>query len=401
MTRFTFISYALLLGALTMMEPIAIDTFTPAIESVADGLNSNRAAVQFSLAALFLGSAIGQLIYGPLSDRFGRKPVVLCALSVFLLSIGGAILAPDIDTFTLWRFLQGLAMASGRILAGAVARDFLEKDRLSQMISASAFVGATAGLLAPIMGGFLVEHFAWQSVFYLMAGLTTLIIISVLLFFEESLPPVKRQPFHVRAIADNFLEISRNRLAVSYILCGGFALSGIGVFLSISESVLVGRLGLTSSQYGLAYSAVLIGLSIGTGVTTLLVSRLGSALMLRIGLIIMVIGGVTLLCLTLLTIETVIATMAPMFVFAVGFSIVTPLAVAGTLTQFSEIAGTASSFNGFIGNMMVAIMVAASVSLIDIVGVGAQLSLGLAVAGSAIASGAIYRFLIFPKESPR
>lgn len=397
MTRHTFVQYALLLGSLTMLGPLAVDTFSPAMVSVAQGLDTSRASVQFSLSAMFFGGAIGQLIYGPLSDRFGRKPVILGALSVYLLAIFGAILSPDVDTFSGWRFLQGLAGASGRILAGAVARDLLDKDKLSQMISAATFVGAAITIAAPVMGGYLAGNFPWESVFYLMAAVTAVIIVSVALFLDESLAAEHRQPLRPATILHNFLEITRHRLTVYYVLCGGFALSGISAFISAGAFVLMGTFGLQEELFGIIFASVSVGFSAGTGVTAALIPRVGSNMMIKIGAAIMTTGGITLAALAIFDVAYVLAVMAPMVVFTVGFSIVVPLATAGALSQFPEIAGTTSSYNGFIGNLMVAVMAAA----LGAFGGGTQLSLGLAVGISAILSAATYLFFIYPREPAR
>ena len=331
-----------------------------------------------------------------LSDRFGRKPVILGALLVYFIAIWGAILSPHVDAFSGWRFLQGLAGASGRILAGAVARDLLDKDKLSQMISAATFVGAAATIVTPVIGGFLAGNFPWESVFYLMAGVTAVIAVCVAIFFEESLTPDKRQPLRPATILQNVGAISRNSTAVSYILCGGFALSGISAFISAGAFVLgiEGKFGLTPQLFGFIFASVSVGFSLGTGVTAILIPRLGSNMMIKIGIAIMAAGGGCMAALAVFDVAAVFAIMAPMVVFTVGFSIVVPLATAGALSQFPEIAGTASSFNGFVGNLMVAIMAAALAAI----GGGTQLSLGLAVGGSAFISAVIYLFFIYPRE---
>ena len=136
-----YLFYAILLGLLTMTGTVAVDLFVPAIPSISSDFNIGIGSIELSLAALFIGNGIGQIIYGSISDRFGRKPVILVSLLIYFITTVGAGLSTNIEILIIWRFFQGLLMASGRILANAVARDLFERDRLARFITLIMGVG--------------------------------------------------------------------------------------------------------------------------------------------------------------------------------------------------------------------------------------------------------------------
>ncbi len=155
MSRFSFFVFALLLGSFAILGQVAVDTFLPAMPAIAKGLDTDVGAVQMALAAIFLGMGLGQLIHGPLSDRFGRKPIIMSALGVYLISCIASAWAADVETLIAWRFVQGLAAAAGRQLTNASARDLLDFEALGKMPSYVLVVAALSAVIAPIAAGHL------------------------------------------------------------------------------------------------------------------------------------------------------------------------------------------------------------------------------------------------------
>ena len=142
-----YLFYAIILGLLTMTGTVAVDLFVPTIPSISSDFNIGIGSIELSLAALFIGNGIGQIIYGSISDRFGRKPVILVSLLIYFISTVGAGLSTNIEILIIWRFFQGLLMASGRILANAVARDLFERDKLARFITLIMGVGILLSLI--------------------------------------------------------------------------------------------------------------------------------------------------------------------------------------------------------------------------------------------------------------
>lgn len=394
MSQPSFFRTSALLGMLTTLGPLGLDVFIPAMALVAIAIGSDHAGMQLSISAIFFGGAFGQLIYGPLADRFGRKPVIVGALTIFIIAVNGAMLAPNLDEFIAWRFLQGLAAASGRILAGATARDLYERERLGQMISAATMVGALAAIGSPIIGGLLVAYLPWQSVFVFMTVICGLILLGFIFFFGETLPPDHHQPLQPITLARNFLELFRHGRFMSYLICIGFSLIGLSVFLASAASVLIDGFGLSTWVFGAVFATVSTGFTIGTIVGGRLVVRLGIARTLRLGVIIGLIAGLAMATTAIAEIHYVAAVMVPMVVYVFGFALVMPPAVAAALSLFPEKAGTASSVQGFTMNFIGA----SAAALVGAFTAGGQFALSMTVAFAGLATATIYLFFVYPHE---
>ena len=150
-----------LLGILGMLGPIGHDIFIPAIPKIAGGLNTTTNLVSVSISAIFLGSAFGTLLHGPLADRFGRKPVILWILGIYSLAATAAAFSSNVETLIICRFFQGIALSGGRVLSATVARDLFDKERLAKMMSDMMFVTSIAPVVAPIIGGFTAKFLPW------------------------------------------------------------------------------------------------------------------------------------------------------------------------------------------------------------------------------------------------
>ena len=182
-----YLFYAVMLGFLTMTGPISIDVFVPIIPKLATGLSVNIGLIELSLTAIFVGNGLGQIIYGAIADRYGRKPVILITLFIFFITTVGAGMASNIETLIFWRFIQGLLMASGRILANAVARDLFERKRLTKLITLVMAIGILSSLLSAPIGGYLAENYNWQTVFWFMSLYAAITFMAFLIFFKETI----------------------------------------------------------------------------------------------------------------------------------------------------------------------------------------------------------------------
>ena len=161
----------IILGLLATLGPIGQDMYIPSIPKIAADLGTTNNLVVFSVSSVLFGNAIGQMVHGPLADKFGRKPVIMGVLILFIASSGAALWATSIEVLVVLRFFQGLAQSGGRILANAIARDYFEKERLGKLMSAIMFVTAIGTVVAPISGGFIAAPLPWQVSRGVMASL--------------------------------------------------------------------------------------------------------------------------------------------------------------------------------------------------------------------------------------
>ncbi len=386
LTRPRFVLLVALLGSLTMLGPTSIDTSLPAMPAMAAGLGVEVGTIEFSLAALFLGAAIGQLIYGPLADRFGRRPVILGVVGFYFACALGAGFAPNAEILALWRFLQGLVTASGRLLANAAARDILARERLGRMLSMVMVVGAASAIAAPVVGGFLSQSFGWQSVFFYMAAVSGAIFVFFWLFFTET--QAERDPGALSraGLLGNSRHILGNRSFLAYLSVAGLNLAGLGAILTGASAVLIGGFGVTPTAFGTMFAMIMTGHLCAIVIGGRLVVRFGINRLIRAGTLIAAIGGLAMLGLALpgwawggSTDPLVV--FLPLLVFMIGFSLVQPQAIAGALTPFPRNAGIASSLIGFLQNLMAT----AAAFLVGLFSDGTQLPLAVVISAVSLA----------------
>ena len=374
---------ALLLGGLAMLGPISIDLFLPAIPAMAEDLGVSIGSIELTLTAIFAGIAFGQILYGPLSDKFGRKPVILVTLFLFGTSTIAVAQATTLEPIIFWRFVQGILSASGRIIANAVARDQFEGERLGKLISLIFLVSISASVLNPIVGGLLVSTYGWQSVFLGMTFYAACLFFAVLAYFKETLVVKEATAINPVILLNNFILISKNREFVICMLSGGFALGGFVAFLSSSAGVANSVFELGAQKYSFYFAGVILVILIITFISSRFVDRIGIHRLIIIGGILQFLGGISMLVFTLAGVKDPWSIFGTMAVFAIGFSLLWPLSTAKALNPFQTMAGTASSFLGFLQNLMGAGVSAVLALIID--GTALPMATTIAICGSASA----------------
>lgn len=341
-----------LLGILGMLGPIGHDVFIPAIPKIAGGLNTTTNLVSVSISAIFLGSAFGTLLHGPLADRFGRKPVILWVLGIYSLAATAAAFSSTVETLIICRFFQGIALSGGRVLSATVARDLFDKERLAKMMSDMMFVTSIAPVVAPIIGGFTAKYLPWQSSLVFMAIFGGLVFILFSTMFRESITSERLDALRPADLWRNIRITIENHAFQMHSLCGGFVLAGFVVFLSVSASILIQSYGVQPESYGFMFAAISGCYLTGTLIGGRLVTRLGLGRMVGWGILICLIGSGLMLVMAGIAIRTPIALTIPMGVYTFGLGFVNPNTVAGALQPFRKIAGSASSFTNFIRGIM-------------------------------------------------
>ena len=385
-----FIFYACLLGFLTMIGPIAVDAFLPAVPAIAKGLNVEISAIEYSLTALFAGNALGQIIYGPLADRYGRKPVIVLTLLIYFVATIGAGIANDVGTLIFWRFVQGIVFASGRILANAIARDLFEREKLAKLITAFMLIGAISSLGSAPLGGYLSEHYHWRTIFWFMSAYSGIAFLVFLLFFKETLPEKDYRALRPTILLGNFSAILTNRIFVLNVLCGGFVLSGLVAYLNSSSGVLIGAFGLKPATYGIWFSSVMIGYMSATALAPKLIGRISMGQLISFGAFTVALGGLIMFGLAIAEVNHPAAVIGPMMIFMIGFAFLLPQTTSASLTPFPRNAGAASSLQGFIQNLMAAMVSALLSTFAD----GTSIPMGVAVAFSGLAAAVVYVLFI-------
>ena len=347
-----YLFYALILGFLTMTGTVAVDLFIPAVPLISSDFKTGIGSIELSLASLFIGNGIGQIIYGSISDRFGRKPVILVSLLIYFITTIGAGLSTNIEILVIWRFFQGLMMASGRILANAVARDLFERDKLARFITIIMGVGIISSLFSAPLGGFLSENFSWRTVFWCMSIYAAATFSIFLLFFNETNKNKDYLALNLYNLYQSFKIIINNKQFILNVTCGGFVLGGVVSFLNSSSGILLQYFAVKPTAYGLMYSLVMVGYGVSAFINQKLLALFGSKQVMLIGSILTAFSGLLMLSLNIIQFDHPTTIILPMFFYMIGFAFVWPVTVATCLQPFPEKAGAASSLQGFIQNTM-------------------------------------------------
>lgn len=348
LSRGEMLLLTLMLGLLVATEAFTIDSSLPAMPAIAAGLGATDSAVQISLGVFMLGMAVGQLIHGPLSDRFGRKPVLVLAMGLFTAATVGCIFAPDIETLTALRLVQGFGAACGHTLSRAIVRDRFDREHAARLYSYILVVLAVAPIAAPILGAHFTIWFGWRSLFVLLTLYGLAVILLNGLFLRESNTTPDKAALRPGRILLSFAEVTRNRIFWGYLVCNAAAFAGLFAFLSGSSSVLISYLGIAPDSYGYYFALTMVGHMGALFWGGWAVGRYGLDALLRMGVILAAAAGVLMGTLAWSGVVSVAAIVGPAFLFMCAFALIVPQAVAGALSPFPHIAGAASSLMGFL-----------------------------------------------------
>lgn len=341
-----------LLTALVGFGPMSTDLYLPALPAMQTALATDVATIQLTLSVFLVGFAVSQLIYGPLSDRFGRRPLLIAGVALYTVASVGCAVATSVETLVAWRFLQAVGACCGPVLGRAVVRDLFEREAAARVMSYMAMAMALAPAIGPIIGGVLTEQFGWRSTLWTLVGFGAVILACLIPLLPETnrhKDPTATRPGRLLA---NWRTCLADRGFTTYTLIVAFSYCGIFTFISGSSFVFVTGLGLSPMAFGICFGAVVIGYMIGSFLSGSLTRRVGLDRMIRIGTAVQILGGWTLLALALIPPAgvgpQVLAIVLPVFVFMVGAGLTLPNAMAAAVSRFPRMAGLASSLLGFV-----------------------------------------------------
>jgi len=338
----------IVLGGLALLSPLALDAFLPAVNDAAVDLNTTIGQIMMSWGILSIGSGIGQIIHGPLSDRFGRKPIIIGSLITYFLTSILSILVESLGPFYVLRFVQGFAMAATMILMRAVVRDLYSVRKGAKIFANLFVILAAVPVIAPIISGHLTTWFGWESIFIMMASISGIVLLIIVFFLEESLLRKDVQALNLNKLKSNFIEIISERNFITFLLIGVGAYIGLFAILTGIAPVMVGMLNQTAENFGYQFGAIMTGHLIAATFTGKLIEKFGIRKLLLIGISISLVGGISLFGIVISNQITVISILLPSTVYLVGFALTIPGMTAGALSNFQHMAGRATSLLGFI-----------------------------------------------------
>lgn len=342
------IELILILGALTAFGPLAVDMYLPALPTLELDLGVTAAEVQWTLAAAFLGFALGQGFYGPLADRFGRRPPLVAGLLLFLAASAACALAPSIELLIAARFVQAVGACAGGVIARAMVRDLFEVRDTARVFSALMLVMGAAPVLAPLLGGQLLAWSGWRAIFWVLAGFGALCLVAALARLPESHGGNSGSPLRLRSVVLVYGRLLADRRFLAPALAIGFGTGGLFSYIAGSPHVVIVLHGVPAEHFGWFFgtnAAGLIALSVLNG---RLVARVGPTRLLRIGLAVQAGAGVALLAAAATGVGGLWGLAVPLFGYVSAMGLASPNAGALAMASHGAQAGSASALLGLI-----------------------------------------------------
>ncbi|WP_240630037.1 multidrug effflux MFS transporter [Specibacter cremeus] len=373
----------LLLGALEAFGPLSMDLYMPSLPHLAASLHTTDTLAQATMSVCMIGLGVGQLVAGPLSDRYGRRRPLLIGVGLFALFSLACVFAPNIEVLLAVRFLQGLAGSAGVVITLAIARDLFSGVELSKMLSLLALVSASAPILAPIAGGQLARAMDWRGIFGVLAGIGALLFVLAATLLRESHPHGQRTAAGFHGTARQFRELARDRLFVVLLVTS--AASGVGFFtyLSMSSFVMQNQFGFTPQLFSLVFALNALANMGGSQVSRALVGRLGPLRTYLAGYGATVLVVLAMLAAALLSAPPLVFLLCLAAYLAAG-SISGPNTTTLAMNGHGERAGTAAAMFG-----MAMFVVGPIVSPLAALGGATAATMALTIAGAVLVAGAL------------
>jgi MFS transporter, DHA1 family, multidrug resistance protein len=348
----------LLLAMLTALGPLSMDMYLPSLPDIAHVLSAPVARTQLTISSYLIGFAAGQMIYGPLSDRYGRRPVLLAAVALYLASTLACAAAQSVDVLIAARALQGISGSGAIVLARAIVRDVYSGVQAARELSLMGSISATAPIVAPMIGGVLQAVFGWRANFICMGagGLIALVVAARLL--PETLHPANRAgSLSFFSMMRGYGAVARHRGYLIYLGIITTTYAGLFAWVSGASVVLQGVYGLSAVTFGFTFALGAAGYMLGAMIATRLVVRLGLERTIWVGVVVIAAGGLALV-LAVATGVPGLWLVAAMALYLAGVGLAMPQAMAGALTPFPDRAGTAASLMGLVQQALAAIIAA-------------------------------------------
>lgn len=378
----------LILGLLTAIGPFSIDMYLPAFPDIAKHLNTTIAQVMLSLSAFFVGISLGQLIYGPLLERFGRKNPLYVGLSLYIIASIGCITAPNIETLIAFRFFQALGGCVGMVASRAMVRDLFAIEHSARVFSTLMLVVAVSPIVAPTLGGYITALFGWRSVFGVLIALIVLILAGIFFLLPESKQPDPSVSLKPAPILKSFLAVLKNAQFLTYGFTSATAAAGLYAYISGSPHVFMELFKVSEKQYGWIFAIIAIGLILATQLNNIWLKHKSSEKIIQRVLFIQNGIGLLLVALPLLGIFNLFLTIGLIFLYLASQGFLFPNASALSMAPFGHNAGGASALIGFIQMSIGALMS----SLVSIFQNDTLLPMTGVMAGCSILANLIYIF---------
>ncbi len=380
MSNKTYFFLILILGSLTALGPFSIDMYLPGFPAIARDLHTTAAKVSLSLSGFFIGISVGQLLYGPLLDRFGRQKPLFIGLCVYIIASLGCSFTKSIDGLIMWRVVQAIGSCAATVASVAMVRDLFPVKDNAKVFSLLLLVVGVSPMIAPTVGGYVTTAFGWNAVFFILTGMGVAILAATVLWLPDSYKPDKSLSLKPRPILLNFLLVIKEPQFYTYSLTGAIAFAGLFAYVSGSPLVFMEVFHTDEKVYGWIFAFLSVGF-IGTSqLNGPLLRKFKSEQVVNVALIAQAAIGMTFLAAALAGLLDLPTTLVFLFFFLCCVGLVFPNAAALSLAPFTKNAGSASALMGAL-QMGMGTLISIAISLFEVPSVVPMVT---AMAGSAV-----------------
>lgn len=348
MTKKKYIQLILILGSLTALGPFSIDMYLPGFSGIAKDLNTTVANVSMTLSSYFIGISAGQLLYGPLLDRFGRKKPLFIGLLVYIAASLGCVFVTNIDTFIGLRFIQAVGSCAATVASVSMVRDLFPVKDIPKVFSLLMLVVGLSPMLAPTIGGYVTADYGWHTVFFILMCMGIVILIAAQLVLPNTYLPDTSISLKPKAIITNFITILKEPQFYTYAFAGAIAFSGLFTYVAASPILFMDIFEVDAKTYGWIFAFMSLSFISASQLNSLLLRKFNSEQMIFGALISQSIIAILFLILVINNVLGLYGTIAMLFLFLACLGISNPNTAGLTLAPFARNAGSASALMGAI-----------------------------------------------------
>jgi DHA1 family bicyclomycin/chloramphenicol resistance-like MFS transporter len=338
----------LLLGAMMAISPFSIDMYLSSFPTIAASLKTDVAHVGYSLTSYFIGVCVGQLLYGILIDRFGRKKPLIAGLTIYFVACIGCALSPDLSTLISFRILMALGGCVGLVASRAIVRDLFQSEDIAKILSQLILVMAVAPIVAPTIGSFVNQWLGWRWIFGAMVLIALMILAGVLVALPETKLADKSISLRIRSIWSEYAEVLKNRSFINYALAGGIGYAGMFAYIAGSPFVFMQKFGFSDTQYAWAFALNACGLITGSQLNRIALNKFNIDTVSKFAATSLFTCGLVLFTATAMGFENAYFTLCFTFLFLLFLGSLNPNTQALALNPFGHAAGRCSALLGSI-----------------------------------------------------
>jgi MFS transporter, DHA1 family, multidrug resistance protein len=356
------IALVILLTGLVMIGQMSTSMYLPSLPSLADDLDVEPSGVKLTMTVFLAAFAVAQLFFGPLSDRYGRRPALFLGLALYVVGTAGCAIAPDLGSLIVGRFVQGFGACSGPAIARATVRDRYERAEAARVLAYIGMAMAVGPAVGPIIGGVLQVHFGWRTIFIALVAFGLVVWIAAARGLSESLAKPNLDALEPTRLARNYFTLLTHRVFVGNMLVTAFIFGGMFTYATAVPFVLIEQLDMSPDLFGMVFIFTVTGSVTGSTIASRTALSVRGDVMTAIGAMTSLTGGALMLCFILAGLVSPATVVGSMMIFMCGFGMAAPNALAGAMAPFPMMAGAASAMIGFaqmglaaLGSMAIAI----------------------------------------------